>query len=214
MTPRRELTVTVEEEEDVESPRQNSNEISPLRKIEQNISELLERRDIDETDLLNLPCRTKKEQQTAEDYYRKLLIENSDYTPQPTPRMIQKSESAKEMLLQQKEKCFPCSSSVDFIKDDFPPLPPSPVEEDDEYSEIIAPLHLKTRADTLPVMSSEFYQEPPPVPAHREQVVPSNSLKTRSMDGMSRGRRNNNFTSSHRNSNQERRTLPTDLPGK
>lgn len=45
-TPRRELDVTVEEEEEVESS-QPSTEISPLRKIEQNISELLERRDIE-----------------------------------------------------------------------------------------------------------------------------------------------------------------------
>lgn len=47
-TPRRELDVTVEEEEEVESS-QPSTEISPLRKIEQNISELLERRDIEVT---------------------------------------------------------------------------------------------------------------------------------------------------------------------
>lgn len=55
-TPRRELDVTVEEEEDIESS-QPSTESSPLRKIEQNISELLERRDIevvqDEKFLLN-----------------------------------------------------------------------------------------------------------------------------------------------------------------
>lgn len=44
-TTRRELDVTVEEEEEAESS-QPSTEISPLRKIEQNISELLERRDI------------------------------------------------------------------------------------------------------------------------------------------------------------------------
>lgn len=229
--PRRELTTTVEEEEDIldsMSPKQNSAEISPLRKIEQNISELLERRDLDETSLMNmrdLPYSRKKELERKEDYYRQLLIDSAlDYSPQK--RVIQKSESAKEMLLASSihvpEKIpIPNSSSADFPvkKDstqlDFPPLPPSPVdEEDDEYSEILTPLAIKTRADTLPSSSVE---DAPAVPPHREQNQSSvsNSLKTRSMDGgVSRGRRNNNFTSSHRSSSsQERRTLPTDLPG-
>lgn len=228
--PRRELTVTVEEEEDVESPRQNSTEISPLRKIEQNISELLERRDLDEVSLMNMrevPYSRKKELEKREDYYRQLLIDNAvEYSPQK--RIIQKSESAKEMLLAShalpEKSQLPSSSSADFpVKvevhhHEFPPLPPSPVEEDDEYSEILAPLQIKTRADTLPVMATDYYtqkEDPPVIPPHRDQVVPSNSLKTRSMDGgISRGRRSNNFTSSHRTSSaQERRTLPTDLPG-
>lgn len=63
-TPRRELDVTVEEEEEPESS-QPSTEISPLRKIEQNISELLERRDIavvqDNTFMLNGMESVKKE---------------------------------------------------------------------------------------------------------------------------------------------------------
>lgn len=46
VTPRRELDVTVEEEEEMDSSLPSA-EISPLRKIEQNISELLERRDIE-----------------------------------------------------------------------------------------------------------------------------------------------------------------------
>lgn len=224
-TPRRELAVTVEEEEDIESPRQTSTEISPLSKIEQNISELLERRDIDENSLMNMDVPYQFRNKT-EEYYRQLLRESSpEYNHQQ--RVIQKSESAKEMLLAShalEKPQLPCSSSADFpvkveiVQHEFPPLPPSPVEEDDEYSEIITPLQLKTRADTLPVMPSEYYSqagEPPAVPPHRDQVVPSNSLKTRSMDGgMSRGRRSNNFTNSHRaNSAQERRTLPTDLPG-
>lgn len=229
-TPRRELAVTVEEEEDIESPRQNSTEISPLRKIEQNISELLERRDIDENSLMNMKeipyqSRNKRpEKHRTEDYYRQLLREQSiEYNQHRAG--IQKSESAKEMLLASHalsdKPQLTCSTSADFpvkvevVQHDFPPLPPSPVEEDDEYSEILAPLQLKTRADTLPVMPSDHYTgEPPAVPPHRDQVVPSNSLKTRSMDGMSRGRRTNNLTSSHRScSIQERRTLPTDLPG-
>lgn len=79
----------------------------------------------------------------------------------------------------ERESRLPTSTSADFPvrvevlhQHDFPPLPPSPVEEDeDEYSEIL----LQSRADTLP---SE--KEPPSVPPHREPA--SNSLKTRSMD--------------------------------
>lgn len=61
------------------------------------------------------------------------------------------------------------------VQHEFPPLPPSPVEEDDdEYSEILPPAP-PCKADTLP-------QAPPP--------PPSASLRTRSMDaGFSRGNR-------------------------
>lgn len=236
--PRRELDVTVEEEEDGETS-QESTEISPLRQIEQNISELLERRDIeviqkDEKCLLNgVESLTKKEKrkapakpsreskkghdlqkssshneiQRSEDYYRQLLIEAGN--PFPKRNGIQKSESAKEMMIAHREaRPLPTSTSADFpvrvevLQHDFPPLPPSPVEEDDEYSEIVHPLE-KTRADTLPTSS-----EPPTVPPHRDPV--SNSLKTRSMDAnYSRGRRN--FYSSSSRNIQERRTLPTEL---
>ena len=242
--PRRELDVTVEEEEDGETS-QESTEISPLRQIEQNITELLERRDIeiiqqDEKCLLNgmesitrkerkekkkaptKPARESKkahdlqkssshnEIQRSEDYYRQLLIEGS--TPFPKRNGIQKSESAKEMLIAHREnRPLPTSTSADFpvrvevLQHEFPPLPPSPVEEDeDEYSEIVHPLE-KTRADTLPASS-----EPPAVPPHRDPVT--NSLKTRSMDAnYSRGRRNNFYSSSSRNIPSERRTLPMEL---
>lgn len=223
-TPRRELAVTVEEEEDQESPQQNSAEISPLRKIEQNISELLERRDIEvvQNDQFGLQMngvgsfnKTKKkfvdlqksnshnEIQRSEDYYRQLLIEAGNVAPKPKRNGIQKSESAKEMLIAHREpRPLPTSTSADFpvrvevLQHDFPPLPPSPVEEDeDEYSEIIHPVQ-KVRADTLPISS-----EPPAVPPHREPV--SGSLKTRSMDaGHGKGRRS---------VPGERRTLPTEL---
>ncbi|XP_008193254.1 uncharacterized protein LOC659317 isoform X1 [Tribolium castaneum] len=228
--PRRELDVTVEEEEDGETS-QDSAEISPLRQIEQNISELLERRDIeviqkDEKCLLNgvesltkkekrkAPPRPKKghdlqkssshnEIQRSEDYYRQLLIEAGN--PFPKRNGIQKSESAKEMLIAHREsRPLPTSTSADFpvrvevLQHDFPPLPPSPVEEDDEYSEIVHPT--QNRADTLPASS-----EPPVVPPHRDPV--SNSLKTRSMDAnYSRGRRSNFYSSS-----SSRRTLPMEL---
>jgi hypothetical protein len=244
--PRRELDVTVEEEEDGETS-QESTEISPLRQIEQNISELLERRDIeviqqDEKCLLNgveslnkkeslkkekrkaptKPARESKkphdlqkssshnEIQRSEDYYRQLLIESGSAFPKRNG--IQKSESAKEMLIAHREnRPLPTSTSADFpvrvevLQHEFPPLPPSPVEEDeDEYSEIVHPLQ-KTRADTLPASS-----EPPAVPPHRDPV--SNSLKTRSMDAnYSRGRRNNFYSSSSRNIPSERRTLPMEL---
>ncbi|CAG9838650.1 unnamed protein product, partial [Diabrotica balteata] len=241
-TPKRELDVTVEEEEEVESS-QPSAEISPLRKIEQNISELLERRDIEviQNDLFVLngvdglgrekkrapskPTRdfrhrndlqksnSHSEIQRTEEYYRQLLIDGG--IPFPKRNGIQKSESAKEMLIAHREpRPLPTSTSADFpvrvevLQHEFPPLPPSPVEEDeDEYTEILHPVH-KSRADTLPNSN-----EPPAVPAHREPG--SNSLKTRSMDvNYSRGRRTNFFTSSNRNIPSERRTLPTELQEK
>ncbi|KAG5863032.1 hypothetical protein JTB14_021498 [Gonioctena quinquepunctata] len=240
-THRRELDVTVEEEEEVESS-QPSAEISPLRKIEQSISELLERRDIEvvqnEQFVLNgvenlnrekkrapsKPSRDTRQKndlqkssshneiQRSEEYYRQLLIEG---TPFPKRNGIQKSESAKEMLIAHREpRPLPTSTSADFpvrvevLQHDFPPLPPSPVEEDeDEYTEILHPV-LKTRADTLPNSN-----EQPVVPPHREPV--SNSLKTRSMDvNYNRGRRCNFFSSSNRNIPPERRTLPTDIQDK
>lgn len=253
LTPRRELAVTVEEEEDTESPLQHdSTEVSPLRKIEQSISELLERRDIevvqDDKCILqvngfnnkkklvpskpnrNSDARHKfndlqkssshNEIQRSEDYYRQLLIDGGSvqHYPPPKPKRdgIQKSESAKEMLISHREKDsrpITSSSSADFpvrvevLQHDFPPLPPSPVEEDeDEYSEISS-VSQKIRSDTLPPNC-----EAPTVPPHREPT--SNSLKTRSMDaGYSRGRRNNFLSSSSRNIPPERRTLPTELQG-
>ncbi|KAF5305204.1 hypothetical protein FQA39_LY09292 [Lamprigera yunnana] len=253
LTPRRELDVTMEEEEDTESPQQNSSEVSPLRKIEQNISELLERRDIEVSSVLQddkcilqvngvtsfkdrkknaLPkCKHMETQQKlidlqkssshneiqrSEDYYRQLLIDGGSVQHYPKRNGIQKSESAKEMLISHKEKetrPMTSSSSADFpvrvevLQHDFPPLPPSPVEEDeDEYSEI-NPISQKVRSDTLPPNS-----EAPTVPPHKEPT--SNSLKTRSMDaGYNRGRRSNFLSSSNRNIPPERRTLPTELQG-
>ncbi|XP_031342652.1 uncharacterized protein LOC116170415 isoform X2 [Photinus pyralis] len=251
LTPRRELAVTVEEEEDTESPLQHdSTEVSPLRKIEQSISELLERRDIevvqDDKCILQVngfndkkklvPSKPNRnsdarqrlndlqkssshnEIQRSEDYYRQLLIDGGSVQHYPPPKRngIQKSESAKEMLISHREKesrPITSSSSADFpvrvevLQHDFPPLPPSPVEEDeDEYSEINS-VGQKIRSDTLPPNC-----EAPAVPPHREPT--SNSLKTRSMDaGYSRGRRNNFLSSSSRNIPPERRTLPTELQG-
>lgn len=198
----RELDVTVEEEEDGEvSSSSKSAEISPLRQIEQNISELLERRDLemqDERLLLNgmaASLNKKKkirelqkstshnEIQKSEEYYRQLLLEGG--TPFPKRNGIQKSESAKEMLIARDSRSIIATSNSVV---DFPPLPPSPVEEDeDEYSEI----------------GDE--KSAPAVPPHHQQ----NSLKTRSMDvNCGRNRRHNYFN--RNNVPPERRTLPTD----
>lgn len=104
------------------------------------------------------------------------------------------------------------SVTVDMLQHEFPPLPPSPVEEDDdEYSEILNPSPAQTpkeKADTLP---EPFYRSleppgsdpcgmrflnrpcPPEPPPHQE---PMSSLKTRSMDaGFSRGYHNHNSSS-------------------
>ncbi|XP_049822846.1 uncharacterized protein LOC109594264 isoform X2 [Aethina tumida] len=245
-TPTRQLDTTVEEEEDTETSQQSA-EISPLRKIEQNISELLERRDIEVVEgdkfILNgvenlskdrkgkkkapsKPVRESKiadrhkmhdlqksssnnEIQKTEDYYRQLLIEGG--TPFPKRNGIQKSESAKEMLIAHREnRPLTTSTSADFPvrveihQHEFPPLPPSPVEEDeDEYSEILAPGQ-KVQSESLPKN-----HEAPLVPPHREPS--SSSLKTRSMDAnYNRGRRSNYYNSSNRNIPPERRTLPND----
>lgn len=204
------LDATVEEE-DSELLEQTETEISPLRQIEQNISELLERRDIevieeDEICLLNCESLTKREKYKAvrpprefrrandlqksnshneilrsEDYYRQLLIENGTSFNMKR-NGIQKSESAKEMLIANREnRCLPSSTSADFpvhveiFHHDFPPLPPSPVEEDeDEYSDMVHSFQ-KNKADTLPITS-----ESPAVPPHGD--LKSSGLKTRSMD--------------------------------
>lgn len=240
---RNELDTTVEEEEeDSELLEQTESEISPLRQIEQNISELLERRDIevieeDEKCLLNcVESLTKRDKYKSsrpprefrrmndlqksnshneilrsEDYYRQLLIENgSSFNTKRNG--IQKSESAKEMLIANREnRCLPSSTSADFpvhveiFHHDFPPLPPSPVEEDeDEYSDMVHSFQ-KNKADTLPTTS-----ESPAVPPHGD--LKSSSLKTRSMDAnYNRCKRGNFYSSLSRNVPSERRTAPMEL---
>lgn len=103
-TPRRELDVTVEEEEDVESS-QPSTEISPLRKIEQNISELLERRDIEvvqgEKFILNGMENIKKEKdkrKTPSKSNRETIHKN-DIQKSSSHNEIQKSEDYYRQLL-------------------------------------------------------------------------------------------------------------------
>lgn len=103
-TPRRELDVTVEEEEDVESS-QPSTEISPLRKIEQNISELLERRDIEVVQgdkfMLNGMESLKKEKQKrkAPSKPNREIIHKNDLQKSSSHNEIQKSEDYYRQLL-------------------------------------------------------------------------------------------------------------------
>ena len=104
------------------------------------------------------------------------------------------------------------SVSVDMLQHEFPPLPPSPVEEDDdEYSEILKSSSAQTaeeQADTLP---EPFYRslEPPgsdpcgmrflnrPCPPEPQpHQEPISGLKTRSMDaGFNRGSHNHSGSS-------------------
>ncbi|XP_017756038.1 PREDICTED: uncharacterized protein LOC108547855 isoform X3 [Eufriesea mexicana] len=104
---------------------------------------------------------------------------------------------------------------------EFPPLPPSPVEEADEESSDVgqsAVIVPKPKSH-----SNRTMEYRPRVPPHRGPVTNSfsdskdqqTSLNTRSMDaGFSRGKRTPTATNSRREQIPvERRTLPTDLPG-
>ncbi|PNF20336.1 hypothetical protein B7P43_G13212, partial [Cryptotermes secundus] len=121
------------------------------------------------------------------------------------------------------------STTVDVSEHEFPPLPPSPVEEDDdEYSEILHPSPAETPNDKASTLPEPFYRSleppgsdpcgmrflnrpcPPEPPPHQE---PMSSLKTRSMDaGFSKGYHNHS-SGSRREVPPERRTLPSELPG-
>ncbi|XP_032674230.1 uncharacterized protein LOC116845555 isoform X2 [Odontomachus brunneus] len=98
---------------------------------------------------------------------------------------------------------------------EFPPLPPSPVEEADEESSDIG------QSSIMPPKSKSHgnrtIEYRPRVPPHRTPVGDSKeqaSLNTRSMDaGFARGRRAPATNNSRREVPVERRTLPTDLPG-
>uniref|UniRef100_A0A1B6CIF9 Uncharacterized protein n=1 Tax=Clastoptera arizonana TaxID=38151 RepID=A0A1B6CIF9_9HEMI len=114
---------------------------------------------------------------------------------------------------------------VEVLQHEFGPLPPSPVQEDDddEYPDTLQNSP-RNKTDSVP---EPFYRclEPPgsdPIgarllnrpcpepPPHREQT---SSLKTRSMDaGFSRNHKNQH-SGSRREIPSERRTLPSELPG-
>jgi hypothetical protein len=104
------------------------------------------------------------------------------------------------------------TAAADALQHEFPPLPPSPVEEDDdEYSEILHSSPAETPKDKASTLPEPFYRSleppgsdpcgmrflnrpcPPEPPPHRE---PMSSLKTRSMDaGFSKGYHNHNHSS-------------------
>ncbi|XP_015601818.1 uncharacterized protein LOC107270899 isoform X2 [Cephus cinctus] len=98
---------------------------------------------------------------------------------------------------------------------EFPPLPPSPVEEADEESSDVgnsAVISTKSKSHSNRTMDYR-----PRVPPHRSSTESKDhqlSLNTRSMDaGFARGRRTPASSNSRREVPVERRTLPTDLPG-
>ncbi|XP_049948026.1 uncharacterized protein LOC126456318 [Schistocerca serialis cubense] len=98
---------------------------------------------------------------------------------------------------------------------EFPPLPPSPVEEaEDEYSEILPGLPGARKADPPKEEAASRQQQPPPPPPHQHQHPhppdAASSLRTRSMDaGFGRAARGHG---SRREVPCERRTLPPELP--
>ncbi|KAL0132547.1 hypothetical protein PUN28_000359 [Cardiocondyla obscurior] len=102
---------------------------------------------------------------------------------------------------------------------EFPPLPPSPVEEADEEScSDIGQSAVMTPPKSKGHGSSRTVEYRPRVPPHRVPPVidpkEQASLNTRSMDaGYTRGRRTPTTNNSRREVPVERRTLPTDLPG-
>ncbi|XP_011645135.1 uncharacterized protein LOC105432163 [Pogonomyrmex barbatus] len=107
--------------------------------------------------------------------------------------------------------------SVDVME--FPPLPPSPVEEADEEScSDVGQSAAMTPPKSKSHSSSRTVEYRPRVPPHRVPPVidpkEQASLNTRSMDaGFARGRRTPTTNNSRREVPVERRTLPTDLPG-
>ncbi|XP_024082787.1 uncharacterized protein LOC106665612 isoform X2 [Cimex lectularius] len=116
---------------------------------------------------------------------------------------------------------------VEVVQHEFGPLPPSPVEEDeDEYADILRPSPAQTPRGKTGEKREPFYKclEPPasdplgtnflnksnPDHHHRDGT---SSLKTRSMDaGFTRNHRTQH-SSSRREIPGERRTLPTELQG-
>ncbi|XP_015176872.1 PREDICTED: uncharacterized protein LOC107066598 isoform X2 [Polistes dominula] len=101
---------------------------------------------------------------------------------------------------------------------EFPPLPPSPVEEADEESSDVGQNAVISNSTRSKSHSNRTMEYRPRVPPHRNQVIDTKdhqtSLNTRSMDaGFSRGRRTPTASNSRREVPVERRTLPTDLPG-
>ncbi|XP_066909796.1 uncharacterized protein [Halyomorpha halys] len=120
---------------------------------------------------------------------------------------------------------------VEVLQHEFGPLPPSPVEEDDEYSDILKPSPAQTPRGVSNEKREPFYRclEPPASDPLGTKILNksgsehhkdgTSSLKTRSMDaGFSRNHRTQHSSSSsssaaRREVPSERRTLPTELQG-
>ena len=178
----------MEEDEDVESVKKQQMS-SPLRRIERNISILLDRDEIEVGRLMGAKSKGKSSKESlVNDFDNKLNLSpctkscnlSSNHVVSPSVQKssshhdmdqchvngkkkffskrcgsLQKSESAKEVLSSyfvgaKNDDCFSCNGL--YGRHDFPPLPPSPVEEDDEYTEVYPSSNqlLKNKADTLP----------------------------------------------------------------
>ncbi|XP_072156530.1 uncharacterized protein [Bemisia tabaci] len=163
---------------------------------------------------------------------RREECEKSSLQRQELRREEFKKVNVKEKKESRKSEKPPCDFkvNVEVVQHEFGPLPPSPVEEeDDEYSDILhstanMSLNKRKKADTLPEpfyrcvdspsstrISSRFAERPPEPPPHRD--ISMNSLKTRSVDaGFTRNHRNQ-FSGHRRDIPSERQTLPNDMPG-
>uniref|UniRef100_A0A336LXU0 CSON007459 protein n=1 Tax=Culicoides sonorensis TaxID=179676 RepID=A0A336LXU0_CULSO len=188
ITPRRDLAPPIEEDEEHSSLEMHDRP-PPLQEIENNISALL-RGDIP------LPRCTSIDLQPSRRTTGFRLG-------------VHKSESAKEMKLQQPSlgplPPSPPSCSPEPDSDEFPPLPPSPSDN------LVHGMHGIRIASRGRI--NNYHEEPPALPPHvPPHRGPSlHTLKTRSMDaGFSKSHRNG---SHHSNQNHQPGTLPSDLPG-
>lgn len=164
--------------------REISKTRSELEEVEKKIQEIVK-------------IKTNYEKQAREEEFSDPWVRVADLE---TPKLISVVEKCEEKPPDE------FRVNVEVLQHDFGPLPPSPVDEDDdEYSEIFHPSPAQTprgKADTLPEPfyrcqeppgsdpSGKYLNRPPEPPPHRASDPISNSLKTRSMDaGFSRGPR-------------------------
>lgn len=164
--------------------REISKTKSELEEVEKKIQEIVK-------------IKTVIERQARQEEFSDPWVKVSDLDQSKTVRVVEKSEDKPPDEFR---------VNVEVVQHEFGPLPPSPVDEDDdEYSEIFHPSPAQTprgKADTLPEPfyrcqeppgsdpSGKYLNRPPEPPPHRTSEPISNSLKTRSMDaGFSRGPR-------------------------
>ncbi|XP_063698803.1 putative uncharacterized protein DDB_G0277255 isoform X2 [Culicoides brevitarsis] len=178
-TPRRDLAPPIEEDEE-HSSLEIHERPPPLQEIENNISALL-RGDLQMPRVIDVASQRRAGFRLG----------------------VHKSESAKEMLLQQPSlgplPPSPPSCSPEPDSDEFPPLPPSPSDN------IVHGMHgirISSRGRL-----NNYHDEPPTIPPHvPPHRGPSiNTLKTRSMDA--------GFSKSYRNGSHHQPPVPTHQPG-